>query len=215
MIRKSALSLAVVAVVAIGVIVFGRLANSDVQAMVLTTLFFAAFAVVLFRVIRKRRDLLGWLAVPFVVTAGLAGIWLGLPLVTDNAVDEQVVTAPSVSSPADAPQTDENRLVASGQFEAASHPGSGTASIVEQPNSEAVVTFTDFETDNGPDLLVYLVPADSPAGSDEGAVDLGALKGNKGNQQYAIPTGTDLDQDWRVVVWCRAFTVSFTEAPLT
>lgn len=104
MIRKSALSLAVVAVVAIGVIVFGRLANSDVQAMVLTTLFFAAFAVVLFRVIRKRRDLLGWLAVPFVVTAGLAGIWLGLPLITDNAVDEQVVTAPSVSSPADAPR---------------------------------------------------------------------------------------------------------------
>ena len=47
------------------------------------------------------------------------------------------------------------------------------------------------------------------------AVDLGALKGNKGNQQYAIPTSTDLDQDWRVVVWCRAFTVSFTEAPLT
>ena len=81
MIRKPALSLAVVAVVAIGVIVFGRLANSDVQAMVLTTLFFAAFAVVLFRVIRKRRDLLGWLAVPFVVTAGLAGIWLGLPLI--------------------------------------------------------------------------------------------------------------------------------------
>ena len=61
---------------------------------------------------------------------------------------------------------------------------------------------------------MYLVPADSPAGSDKGAVDLGALKGNKGNQQYAIPAGTDLEQDWRVVVWCRAFTVSFTEAPL-
>lgn len=215
MIRKLALSVAVVVVVAIGVIVFGRLANSDVQAMVLTTLFFAAFAVVLFLVIRRQRDLLGWLAVPFVVTAGVAGVWLGLPLITDNTVDEQVVTAASASSTEDAAQTDENRLVASGQFEAASHPGSGTASIIEKPNGEAVVTFTDFETDNGPDLVVYLVPADSPPGSDEGAIDLGALKGNKGNQQYAIPADTDLDQDWRVVVWCRAFTVSFTEAPLS
>jgi len=126
-----------------------------------------------------------------------------------------VVTAPSVSSTANASQTQENRLVASGQFEAASHPGSGKASIVEKPDGAGVVTFTDFETDNGPDLVVYLVPADSPAGSDEGAIDLGALKGNQGNQQYAIPAGTDLDEDWRVVVWCRAFTVSFTEAPLS
>ncbi len=219
MIKKLALSLAVVGAVVLGVIVFGRLANTDVQAMVLTTLFFGALAVVLFLVIRQRRELLGWLAVPFVVTAGLAGVWLGLPLITDNTVDEQLVTAPA-SSPAtpgssDAPQTQENRLVSSGQFEAASHPGSGTASIIEQPDGDAVLTFKDFETDNGPDLLVYLVPADSPAGSDKGAVDLGALKGNKGNQQYAIPAGTDLDQEWRVVVWCRAFTVSFTEAPLT
>ena len=215
MIRKLALSLSVVVLVALGVIVFGRLANTDIQAIVLTTLFFGAFAVVLFLVIRRRRELLGWLAVPFVVTAGLAGVWLGLPLLTDSTVDEQVVTAPSVSSTANASQTQENRLVASGQFEAASHPGSGKASIVEKPDGAGVVTFTDFETDNGPDLVVYLVPADSPAGSDEGAIDLGALKGNQGNQQYAIPASTDLDEDWRVVVWCRAFTVSFTEAPLS
>ena len=182
MIRKLALSLSVVVLVALGVIVFGRLANTDIQAIVLTTLFFGAFAVVLFLVIRRRRELLGWLAVPFVVTAGLAGVWLGLPLLTDSTVDEQVVTAPSVSSTANASQTQENRLVASGQFEAASHPGSGKASIVEKPDGAGVVTFTDFETDNGPDLVVYLVPADSPAGSDEGAIDLGALKGNQGNQ---------------------------------
>jgi hypothetical protein len=222
MIKKLAWSLAVVVAVVLGVVVFGRLANTDIQAMVLTTLFFGALAVVLLLVVRRRRELLGWLAVPFVLTAGLAGVWLGLPLVTDNTVDEQLVTAPaSSSSPApgapaeSSPQAQENRLVASGEFEAASHPGSGTASIIEKPDGEAVLTFRDFETDNGPDLLVYLVPADSPAGSDEGAVDLGALKGNKGNQQYAVPAGTDLDQDWRVVVWCRAFTVSFTEAPLT
>ena len=209
MIRKLAVSLLVV----LGVLVFGRLANSDVQAMAMTTVFFIALAGALFLLVRRRRELLGWVAVPFVLTAGLAGVWLGLPLVTDSTVDEQLVTATASAQPGDdaAPQ---NRLVSTGEFEAASHPGSGTASIIEKADGEAVLTFEDFETDNGPDLLVYLVPADSPAGSDKGAVDLGALKGNKGNQQYAIPAGTDLEQDWRVVVWCRAFTVSFTEAPL-
>jgi hypothetical protein len=213
MIRKTLISVLVVLGVVLGVLVFGRLANSDVQAMAMTTVFFIAFAGALFVLVRRRRELLGWVAVPFVLTAGLAGIWLGLPLVTDSTVDEQLVTATASAQPTDdaAPQ---NRLVSTGEFEAASHPGSGTASIIEKSDGEAVLTFKDFETDNGPDLLVYLVPADSPAGSDKGAVDLGALKGNKGNQQYAIPAGTDLEQDWRVVVWCRAFTVSFTEAPL-
>ncbi len=213
MIRKVFVSVLVVLGVVVGVLVFGRLANSDVQAMAMTTVFFIAFAGALLLLVRRRRELLGWVAAPFVLTAGLAGIWLGLPLVTDSTVDEQLVTATASAQPTDdaAPQ---NQLVSTGEFEAASHPGSGTASIIEKADGEAVLTFKDFETDNGPDLLVYLVPADSPAGSDKGAVDLGALKGNKGNQQYAIPAGTDLDQDWRVVVWCRAFTVSFTEAPL-
>lgn len=213
MIRKLAVSLLVVLGVVLGVLVFGRLANSDVQAMAMTTVFFIALAGALFLLVRRRRELLGWVAVPFVLTAGLAGVWLGLPLVTDSTVDEQLVTATASAQPGDdaAPQ---NRLVSTGEFEAASHPGSGTASIIEKADGDAVLTFEDFETDNGPDLLGYLVPADSPAGSDKGAVDLGALKGNKGNQQYAIPAGTDLEQDWRVVVWCRAFTVSFTEAPL-
>ena len=164
MIRKLAVSLLVVLGVVLGVLVFGRLANSDVQAMAMTTVFFIALAGALFLLVRRRRELLGWVAVPFdALTAGLAGVWLGLPLVTDSTVDEQLVTATASAQPGDdaAPQ---NRLVSTGEFEAASHPGSGTASIIEKADGEAVLTFEDFETDNGPDLLVYLVPADSPAG---------------------------------------------------
>ena len=212
MIRKLALSLSVVVLVALGVIVFGRLANTDIQAIVLTTLFFGAFAVVLFLVIRRRRELLGWLAVPFVVTAGLAGVWLGLPLLTDSTVDEQVVTAPSVSSTANASQTQENRLVASGQFEAASHPGSGKASIVEKPDGAGVVTFTDFETDNGPDLNVYLVNGSTGDVSDY--IDLGDLKGNVGEQNFEIPEGVDLSVYDTVWIWCVRFSSGFGSAEL-
>ncbi len=202
MISKLLAALAVVAATLAGVLIFGRLANSNTQAIVVTSVFFAVLVVVLVLVVRRRRDLLAWLGVPLVVTAGAAGIWLGLPLVTSNTANEQVASV----------QTGATTL-ATGQFEAASHPGRGTASLVKT-DGRTVLTFTDFQTDNGPDLLVYLVPADAPIGSDAGAVDLGALKGNKGDQQYAVPSSVDTSQDWRVVVWCRAFAVSFTEAPL-
>lgn len=210
MIGKVLAAVAVVVVMVLGVLGFGRLANSDLQAMVMTTLFFGVVAVGIGLLVWRRRDLAVALIAPFVVVGGVAGVWLGLPLVTDTTVDEQVLVASAPSSE----QPASSSLVATGQFKPAAHPGSGTASLIKQADGSGVVTLTDFETDNGPDLLVYLVPADAPAGSDEGAVSLGDLKGNKGDQQYDVPAGSDLDAKWRVVVWCRAFAVSFTEAAL-
>jgi Electron transfer DM13 len=78
-----------------------------------------------------------------------------------------------------------------------------------------VLTLTSFEVDNGPDLRVYLVAG---AARDESEVDdskdLGALNGNKGDQQYDIPCGLDLDRYSTVVIWCRASSVNFARAPL-
>jgi hypothetical protein len=63
---------------------------------------------------------------------------------------------------------------------------------------------------------VYLVAG---AARDESGVDdfedLGALKGNKGNQQYELPPQLDLERYSTVVIWCRAFSVNFARAPLT
>ena len=77
-----------------------------------------------------------------------------------------------------------------------------------------MLTLTGFEVDNGPDLRLYLVAG--PA-RDEGEVrdyvDLGALKGNRGDQQYRLPAGVDLERYPTVVVWCRAFSVLFARAP--
>jgi hypothetical protein len=47
-----------------------------------------------------------------------------------------------------------------------------------------------------------------------GAVDLGRLKGNIGNQQYAVPEGVDVAAGATVVIWCRAFSVNFAQADL-
>ena len=43
---------------------------------------------------------------------------------------------------------------------------------------------------------------------------LGTLKGNIGNQQYALPATLELSDAATVVVWCRAFSVSFGAAVL-
>jgi hypothetical protein len=59
-----------------------------------------------------------------------------------------------------------------------------------------------------------------PAGGDlrayrEGFIDLGALKGNRGSQNYAIPAGTDLSAFKSAVIWCRRFAAGFAVAPLS
>ncbi len=96
------------------------------------------------------------------------------------------------------------------------HSVTGTATTIRRAKGGRVLTLTNFEVDNGPDLRVYLVAG--PA-RDESEVDdfedLGALKGNKGNQQYDLPRGLDLSRYSTVVVWCRAFSVNFARAPLT
>jgi hypothetical protein len=79
------------------------------------------------------------------------------------------------------------------------------------------VRLEDFRTENGPDLLVYLSSASADAeGTEytEDFVDLGALKGNIGNQNYLVPDGTKLSKYQSVVIWCRRFKVAFGSAPL-
>ena len=88
----------------------------------------------------------------------------------------------------------------------------GTAAVV-RAGSGNVLTLTEFRTDAGPDLFVYVVPSGA-TDAVEGGVRLGSLKGNIGNQQYALPAGLELDGA-SVVIWCRAFSVAFGAAQLS
>ncbi|HYN32216.1 MAG TPA: DM13 domain-containing protein, partial [Ilumatobacteraceae bacterium] len=84
-------------------------------------------------------------------------------------------------------------------------------------STQRFLRFEDFETDNGPDLNVYLSSAAPDASVDQlGAdfVDLGDLKGNVGPQNFEIPTDVDLDRYSTVVVWCVRFGVAFGSADL-
>ena len=79
------------------------------------------------------------------------------------------------------------------------------------PDGRRFLTLTSFATSPGPDLRVRLVRGDSFDGGAVGNVDLGALKGNRGDQQYEIPANAQVG-DRTVVIWCRAFSASFGSA---
>ena len=96
-----------------------------------------------------------------------------------------------------------------GMFVDAVHQTSGTASINQD---ETVLTLTNFKTDNGPDLNIYLA---SNINNVEGDfIDLGNIKGTDGTYTYDLPSGTDYLAYKYVVVWCVDFSVNFGWAEL-
>jgi hypothetical protein len=98
------------------------------------------------------------------------------------------------------------------------HRGSGDAGLYRLADGNHVLRLEDLDVTNGPDLHVFLVRHPGPASSSDvtegNYVDLGTLKGNIGNQNYAIAAGTDLAGFTSIVVWCKAFGVLFSAAPL-
>lgn len=108
--------------------------------------------------------------------------------------------------------------VAEGDFKGLAHETMGRASLYQLPEGKKVLRFSGFETSNGPDVHVYLVAAEIEKGNDAvkqaGFIDLGSLKGNKGDQNYDVPASVDLSKYKTVSVWCARFGVNFATAPL-
>lgn len=210
---------AAAAIVAIGVWVTGGvLTNDETVAMGLTGLWLLLAGGIAMFVAWRRRALAAPVLIGYAVAAVGIGGFLAYTSTVDQVVDEDVVVAASEStepeggdgateSPDGTSGAAANQLLAKGAFVADSHPTEGTASVIETADG-VVVTLTDFVTDPGPDLKVYLVPK---AVDVEDGVNLGSLKGNKGDQQYDVPESFDTKglAGGSVVIWCRAFTVAF------
>ena len=113
-------------------------------------------------------------------------------------------------------------VLATGRFVSHEHRTTGTARLIRLGDGSAVVRLEDLDTSDGPALHVWLTDQPVRAGSDGWHVfddgrhlDLGDLKGNKGDQNYPVPAGTDLRGLTSVSIWCARFHVSFGAAPLT
>lgn len=130
--------------------------------------------------------------------------------------NEALPAGPAAATPAAAVPAP--AVLAQGTFHGAAHEGKGTATVHRLDGGKRVLRFTDFMTSNGPALHVYLVAADDARDdatvTKAGFVDLGALKGNVGDQNYEIPAGVDLAKYRAATVWCARFNVNFATAPL-
>lgn len=175
------------------------------------------------RLLRRHPRTAAGVAVAALVIALPLAWYLGSPLILSTAVDEpppvavgrppspSAAPSPMVTAPAATPPA---MVVRSGSFSGADefHFGRGTAHLIPTAAGGYVVRLEDFEVRNGPDLYVYLSP--STDGSVDGAVELGRLKADTGNQNYDVPAGVDPAGANSVVIWCKQFSVLFATAPL-
>jgi hypothetical protein len=152
------------------------------------------------------------IAIPVFIVGFIAGnaFWYVFsPAFIDRVVNEQLPSGYALT---------ESRA---GQFRNVdgAHRGSGNAQMLVSEAGGALLRFTEFEVTNGPDLEVWLVKEPDPKKSaDVNAsewLSLGPLKGNKGDQSYVIPDGTDINDWGSAVIWCEQFGVLFSVATLT
>jgi hypothetical protein len=178
------------------------------------------------------------LLVPALAIALPLGWYLGSPLVLSSTIDEPAPivaerpsaspsveppaatsesVAPSASasaSPTPTPSPTPALIARAGAFHGADdfHFGRGAARLIETEPGVFVVRLEKFEVRNGPDLYVYLSPKRD--GYAAGAIELGRLKADKGNQNYEVPAGIDPADVGSVVIWCKQFSVLFAWARL-
>lgn len=195
---------------------------------------FVAAAVVLRRLVRDRPGLTLPVRASVLVVAAIASAGLYWTSFRDTVVNEQVAVAATRADPAPAaaparppadppvrddpapqpaPAPAQNVELAAGTFHGLDgHGGGGAAQVVKLAEGGRVVTFTSFDVDAGPRVIVYLTPDESTTSGD--VIPLGELKGNRGNQQYEIPASVDLDRYDTVLLWCEPFSVRIAAADL-
>jgi hypothetical protein len=109
-------------------------------------------------------------------------------------------------------------VLGKGDFRALAHETKGAATVHQLADGKRILRLTNFETSNGPDVHVYLVAAevakDNATVKEAGFIDLGSLKGNKGDQNYELPVDADLNKYKSVSIWCARFGVNFGAATL-
>ena len=130
---------------------------------------------------------------------------------TDTEAAESEAAEPdSDEAPAEEAATPEILTVTTGNFISNSRYTTVGTGLTITDGNQTFLRFEGFETNNGPDLNVYLRNSENP----DDYIDLGDLSGNIGDQNYLLPDGIDLDQYDLVDIWCVRFGVSFGTAQL-
>src|SRR5216683_1854054 len=134
-----------------------------------------------------------------------------------NEAIPAATTAPG-QAPQASPGAGSETVLSRSNLQSLEHQSSGTVLLIQLVGGGRVLRLENLATSNGPDLRVYLSTTPASAdwhGYDRDYVDLGALKGNLGNQNYALPDSVDIARYRSAVIWCRQFKVGFAVAPLS
>jgi hypothetical protein len=210
------------AVTVAGVYVAGGVITNDFRlSMLLTAAWFATAGAASLASLKAGRSIGLPILAGYLIAATAIGGYLAATTLVDRTVNETVVTGTPASQMPATTQEDAatrepmrtNVEETRGRFVSGEHTTTGTARTIRLAKGGRVLTLTGFETDAGPDLRVRIVPGNSTDGGASNAIDLGALKGNKGDQQYDLPKGFE-PRDHTVVIWCRAFSALFGSARL-
>ena len=119
------------------------------------------------------------------------------PMMTPPVTEPPVVKADTVA-----------KVLFKGSFMSNVHPTSGMVSVLEKEGKRSLV-FTDFKTDAGPDLRIYL--AENTALRN--FIDVGKLE-KSGNFTIGLPAEVDPAKQKFVIIWCKPFSVLFGNAEL-
>ena len=231
--RRGALAAAAAGVVAFAVIERDRLLDTvprTASGWAKVGPLLVGLAIVLYALIRfVRPPLIRWGLVAAVL--GVTAAFTVAPVFFDTRVEEQLLTstapattpssqapaaptpaapAPATTAPAGPERLSTGRLEGKG-----GHSASGAASVYRLANGTTFVRLEDIDTPHAPAVYVYLVPRPGQTGT-SGGVDLGALKGNQGSQNYVIPKDVDVSRYQTVLLWCRRFSTPIataTQAP--
>lgn len=90
------------------------------------------------------------------------------------------------------------------------HSCSGTVEVLQE-DGQYKVRLRNVQTDNAPDLRVYLSQAESPSS----ILNLGAFSYNQDELIYAVPGNVDPTGYPYLIIYCQAFTVTVGVAPLS
>ncbi len=130
----------------------------------------------------------------------------GLPAAATEADSTTTPAAAPTPPPAPAPVE-----LGSDGLQSLDYQASGVARLIQLADGELLVRFEGLDVENGPDYVVYLVPGADQRAPGNGTF-LGALQGNRGDQNYDVPSGTTADSVQTILIWCRSFSAPVANA---
>jgi hypothetical protein len=101
-------------------------------------------------------------------------------------------------------------VISSGSFVSNSKTTSGTAKVIADAAGKKFLVIENLQTDNGPDLRVWLCPDISGSPYQE----VGLLKAVSGNFSYELNSAINHVANNKVLIWCEDFSVLFGHAVL-